>query len=414
MVQMNSRERVLAAIDHREPDRVPVDFGGHRSSGIMAIAYAKLKAALGITSGDVYVYDMVQQLAVVEQPVLDALDVDVIELGRGFLTEGSEWKDWVLPDGTPCKVPYYVDVERRGEDWILRADDGRELAVQKPGCLYFEQTHYPLLSRGIRDDDFSDLEEQLPYTMWTGVPTPGAHLPLDDGGLASMTERAKALRESTDRAIVGLFGGNLFELPQFLYRMDNYLTYMALYPDAVHRLSEKLCQIHTQNLEKWLGAVGPHIDIILFGDDLGSQTGPLMSPSMYREYYKPYHRKLWQRAKELADVKVLLHTCGGVGPLLEDLIEAGVDAINPVQTTCRGMEPRMLKERYGGRLCFWGGGCDTREALPTATVEDVARHVRQQVETLSPDGGFVFQQVHNIMADVPPENVLAMFRAVNP
>jgi uroporphyrinogen decarboxylase len=411
---MNSRERVLAALNHQEPDRVPIDFGGHRSSSIMAMAYARLKEALGITAGNVYVYDMVQQLAIVEEPVLDALGIDVVEMGRGFLTEDHEWKDWTLPDGTPCKIPGYVNLERQGEDRILLSDDGRELAIQKTGCLYFEQTHFPLLDRSIRDDDFSDLEEQLRYTMWTGVSTPGAHLPLDDDGLACMTQRASALRESTDRAIVGLFGGNLFELPQFLYRMDNYLSYMALYPDAVHRLSEKLCEIHLRNLEKWLGAVGAYIDIILFGDDLGSQKGPLISPEMYREYYKPYHRRLWNRAKELADVEVMLHSCGGIEPLLEDLIEAGLDATNPVQITCRGMEARLLKDRYGDRLCFWGGGCDTREVLTIGTPADVHRHVREQIEMLSPGGGFVFQQVHNIMSNVPPESILAMFRAVNP
>jgi len=410
---MNSRERVLASLNHQEPDRVPVDFGGHRSSGIMAIAYARLKEALGITAGGIYVYDMVQQLAIVEEPVLDALGIDVVEMGRGFLTEDSQWKDWVLPDGTPCKIPYYVNVERRGEDWILLGDDGRELAIQKQGCLYFEQTHFPLMDRGINTDDFSDLEEQLRHTVWTGVPTPGGHLPLDEDGLAAMAQGARALRESTDRAIVGLFGGNLFEIPQSLYRMDNYLSCTALYPDAVHRLSEKLCEIHLRNLEKWLGAVGPYIDIILFGDDLGGQNGPLISPEMYRRYYKPYHRALWQRAKELAPVKVMLHSCGGIEPFLEDLIDAGLDAVNPVQITCRGMETQALKERCGDRLCFWGGGCDTRWILPRGTPADVARYTKKQVEILSPGGGFVFQQVHNIMADVPPENILAMFRAVN-
>jgi len=411
---MRSRERVLAALNHQEPDRVPIDFGGHRSSGIMAIAYARLKEALGITAGNVYVYDMVQQLAIVEEPVLDALGVDVVEMGRGFLTADHEWKEWVLPDGTPCKIPGYVNLERQGEDWILLSDDARELAIQKQGCLYFEQTYFPLLDRSVRDDDFSDLEEYLPYTMWTGAPTPGAHLPLDGDGLARMAQRASALRESTDRAIVGLFGGNLFELPQFLYRMDNYLSYMALYPDAIHRLSEKLYEIHLQNLEKWLGAVGAYIDIILFGDDLGSQNGPLISPEMYREYYKPHHRKLWNRAKELSDVKVMLHSCGGIEPLLGDLIEAGLDATNPVQITSRDMEAQLLKDRYGDRLCFWGGGCDTREVLPNGTPADVDRHVREQIEILSPGGGFVFQQVHNVMANVPPENTLTMFGAVRP
>jgi len=410
---MNSRERVLAALNHQEPDRVPVDFGGHRSSGIMGIAYARLKDAMQIRTGDIYIYDMIQQLAIVEEPVLDALDVDVVEMGRGFLRDEADWKDWVLPDGTPCKIPGFINVEKRGDSWVLLSDGGEELAVQKPGCLYFEQTSFPLMDRGIEGDDFSDLEAQFSRAVWTAIASPGAHLAFDAGGLAELERGARGLRRSTDRAIIGLFGGNFFEVPQFLYRIDNYLADMALYPDAIHRLSERLYGFYADRLEKWLGAVGPYIDIILFGDDLGGQISPLISPDMYREYYKPYHRRLWHRARELADVKVMLHSCGAIEPLLGDLIDAGLDTTNPVQTNCTGMDPQHLKEKYGHRLCFWGGGCDTRDVLPGGTPDEVSDHVREQIGILSPGGGFVFQQVHNIMADVPPENVLAMFRAVN-
>ena len=409
---MTPRERVLASMNHRQPDRVALDFGGHRSSGIMAMAYARLKQALGITEGNLYVYDMVQQLAMVETPVLDALDVDVIEMGRGFMRADEQWKDWVLPDGTPCKIPGYVNVEKRGEDWYLTNGDGLDLGIQKKGTLYFEQIHWPLMDRGIEGDDFADLPDVLGNTSWTGVPHPGAHLTLDEAGLSQLAAGARALRESTDRAIVGLFGGNMFEIPEFLYRIDNYLTYMGLYPDDVLRLSERLCSIHMENLEKWLGAVGPYVDVVVFGDDLGGQNGPLISPEMYRRYFKPYHRKLWNRAKELADVKVKLHCCGGVEPLLDDLIDAGLDAINPVQITCQGMDSGHLKGHFGDRMCFWGGGCDTRDILSRATPDEVKRHVREQIEILAAGGGFVFQQVHNIMSDVPTENILAMFAAV--
>lgn len=411
---MNSRERVLAAINHQEPDRVPIDFGGHRSSGIAAIAYAKLKKALGITSGDIYVYDMIQQLAIVEPPVLDAIGADVVELGRGFMLDDKEWKPWVLPDGTSCKIPGYINIEKRGEDSYLISGDGLDLAIQKKGCLYFEQIHWPLADRPIEDDDFSDLQEVFKHSVWTDVTSPGSHIPLTKVGLESLTAGAKALRESTERAIVGLFGGSMFEIPQFLYRMDNYLTYMALYPEACIRLSEKLCELHLSNLEKWLGAVAPYIDIILFGDDLGGQNGPLISPTMYRRYYKPYHKKLWLRVKELAPhIKIQLHTCGGIEPLLEDLIDAGLEIANPVQTTCRGMNADNLKAKYGQRFTFWGGGCDTQHLLPQATPKEIAKHVKEQVTILSPGGGFVFQQIHNILANVSPERITAMFDAVH-
>jgi len=411
---MNSRERVLAAINHQESDRVPIDFGGHRSSGIAAIAYAKLKKALGITSGDIYVYDMIQQLAIVESPVLDAVGADVVELGRGFMLDDKDWKPWVLPDGTPCKIPGYTNLEKRGEDSYLISGDGLDLAIQKKGCLYFEQIHWPLADRPIEDDDFSDLQEVFKHSVWTDVTSPGGHIPLTKVGLKILAAGAKALRESTERAIIGLFGGSMFEIPQFLYRMDNYFTYMALYPEACIRLSEQLCQLHLSNLEKWLGAVAPYIDIVLFGDDLGGQHGPLISPIMYRKYYKPYHKKLWLRVKELAPhVKIQLHTCGGIEPLLEDLIDAGLEIANPIQITCKGMNAESLKAKYGQRLTFWGGGCDTQYLLPRATSKEVAKHVKEQITILSPGGGFVFQQVHNILADVPPENIIAMFEAVH-
>ena len=410
---MTRRQRVLAAIAHHEPDLVPIDFGGHRSSGIMAIAYERLKKALGISTGDIYVYDVIQQLAIVEADVAEALGVDTIELGRAFLPDPEGWKDWALPNGLPCRIPRYVELEQRDGDWYLLGEDGRDLGVQKRGCLYFEQCHYPLIDRPIQTDDFADFADRLGETMWTATAHPGAHLALDEEGLAQLGAGARHLRETTDRAIIGLFGGNIFEVPQFLYRIDNHLANMAMHPEAVHRMTQTLCDLHLANLEKWLGAVGPYIDVVLFGDDLGGQNGPLISPTMYRDLCKPYHRRLWERARELTSAKIMLHTCGGIEPLIDDLIDAGLDTMNPVQITSTGMDARHLKDSFGERICFWGGGCDTREVLPNGTPDQVIDHVRRQVDILGGGGGFVFQQVHNIMADVPPENVIAMFEAVN-
>ncbi|MBL7111524.1 MAG: methyltransferase [Bacteroidales bacterium] len=410
---MNSRERVFSALNHKEPDRVPIDFGGHRSSGIAAMAYTKLRKHLGLPDKPIRVYDMVQQMAIIDNDVLDLFGVDTIEMGRGFLLNDDGWKPWVLPDGTDCEIPDYLNVEKHGDDWFLYDDDGYELGVQKKGCLYFEQTQFPLLDRGIENDHFHDLEDMLGKNIWAAIPHPGAHLDLDESGLQELTEKAKKLRESTDRAIIGLFGGNMFELPQWLYRMDNYLLSIALYPDKVFELSENLVKIHLNNLEKWLPAVGPYIDIIMFGDDLGGQQGPLMSPDDYRSLYKPFHKVMWNRAKELADVKVQLHCCGGIYELLPDLIDAGLDAINPVQISCQGMDPARLKKEFGDQITFWGGGCDTQRILPLGTPQEVKAHVRENVDIFKPGGGFVFQQVHNALDNVPPENIVAMLNEVN-
>jgi len=360
------------------------------------------------------VYDLPQQLAIVEPAVLDELGIDIIEMGRGFLTDDREWKDWVLSDGTPCKIPNYVRVEERAGDWYLLAIDGRELAVRRHGNPFMEQIHFPMAGRDFEHESFDDLEEQLNYTVWNGAATPDASFPLDGNGLQKLADGARNLRNSTDRAIVGLFDGSLFEIPQNLFRMENYFTYLALYPEAVLRLTEKLYAIHLQKLEKWLTAVGPYIDVILFSDDFGTQTGLFISRNMLRKFFKPFQRRLFKRARDLADVKIMLHSCGAIEPLLDDLIEAGVDAINPVQISSAGMDPTLLKAKYGQRICFWGGGCDPHRILPQSTPQEVAEHVRQQVAIMRRGGGFVFQQTHNIMPDARPENIVAMFRAVNP
>jgi uroporphyrinogen decarboxylase len=410
---MNSRERIQAALDFREPDRIPVDFGGHRSSGISAIGYARLKEALGISTGDIYVYDMIQQLAVIEEPVLDRFGVDTIELGRAYMQDDREWKEWILPDGTPCRIPGMIRVEKRGDHWYLLSESGIPLGVQKKGSLYFEQVYFPMAHRDFPNEDFDDLEEQMKLSMWAAIPGPGSHLALEGEGLSILAEGARKLRESTDRAIIGLFGGNLFETPQMLFGMDRYLCYTALYPEAVTRLSEKLCEIYCRDMKRWLGAVGSCIDVMLFGDDLGSNQGPLIDPEMYRLYYKPYHKRMWDLAKELAPhVKILLHSCGSIEPFLEDLIEAGLDAVNPVQVSARGMDLGGLKNKYGGRITFWGGGCDTQSVLPDSGPAGIEEHVRNQLAIMKGSGGFVFQAVHNILSNVPTGNIIRMFDTV--
>ncbi len=401
---MTSRERILAALNHREPDRVPIDFSGHRSSGIAAMAYPKLREFLGLPPKPIRVYDVVQQLAIVDEDVLDRFGVDTIELGRGFALDEESWSPWTLPDGTPCLVPLWTPLEQDDGRWVIRSKTGRVLGHMPDGVLYFEQTYYPFAE----SDDVQNISAALEESMWTAVASPPGPI-----GSQSLSEGAKRLREKTDRAIIGLFGGNLFEIGQFLYRNDRFMMLLAAEPKHANDFLDKLVEIHLDNLEKFLEAVGEYIDIILFGDDLGMQTGPIISPQMYREFFKPRHQLLWTRAKQLADVKVMLHCCGGVRELMPDLIEAGVDAINPVQISCSGMDAAGLKADFGKDIIFWGGGCDTRDILPTGTPQQVADSVREQVRILNPGGGFVFQQVHNILANIPPANIVAMFDAVN-
>jgi len=324
---MTSRERVLAALDHRQPDRVPIDFGSHRSSGIAALAYPKLRKALGLPLRTVRVYDPVQQLAIIDEDVLDRFQVDAIEMGRGFALEDKHWADWVLPDGTPCQMPIWAKPVRQEKEkrWVLLSPSGRELSRMPDGAIYFEQSYWPYQE----EDDLDRLPEALAENQWCGVPSPPGPLVAGQGGAAILAEGAKKLRERTDRAIVALFGGNLYEIGQYLYRTDKFLMLLAGNPRRAHEFLDRLTELHLANLETFLGAVGPYIDIILFGDDLGMQNGPQMSRAMYQEFFKPRHAKMWRRAKELANVKVMLHCCGGIRPLIPDLIEAGLHSPKP-------------------------------------------------------------------------------------
>ena len=406
---MNSRELVLAALNHKETDDIPIDFSGHRSSSISAIAYHKLRDYLGFEKKPVRVYDPIQQLAIVDEDVLERFGIDTIELGRGFAHEDVDWADWVLPDGYPCQIPTWALPERDANRWIIRSKSGTIIAQMPEHALYFEQTQFPFYDSPAKLDR---IESAFDEAMWTAVATPPGPLVEGPGGDERLVEGARKLRASTDRAIIGLFGGNLLEIGQFLYRNDQFFMLLAGEPRQAHEFLEKLTEIHLNKLEKYLKQVGPYIDIILFGDDLGMQNGPQMSPRMYREFFKLRHQRMWQRAKELADVKVMLHSCGSLRALLPDMIEAGLDAVNPVQITCKGMDATGLKRDFGKDITFWGGGCDTRDILPHGTPGEVRHHVRQQIELLRPGGGFVFQQVHNILADVPPENIVAMFDAI--
>jgi uroporphyrinogen decarboxylase len=267
---MTSRERVAAAARHRTPDRIPVDFGGHRSSGIMAQAYKRLREYLGLPQRGLYVYDFIQQLALVEDDVLDIVGADVVELGHDYINKPEYWQDWCLPDGTPCKVPAFIPVKRMGDDSVVHGDHGQVICIQKAGCLYFEQTCFPYL--GTDETKFDDLQEALKQIMWCRLgipPTPATP--------AVLRETARELRASTDRAIYATSGGNLVEIGEFAFRIDEFLCELAADPKRIHAFLDKLVELHLRNMDQFLGAVGEYVDIIGFGDDVGMHAGPQLS-----------------------------------------------------------------------------------------------------------------------------------------
>ncbi|MEI8243872.1 MAG: uroporphyrinogen decarboxylase family protein, partial [bacterium] len=382
---MTPRERVLAAIEHRQPDRVPADLGATPSSGISAIAYGNLKRHLGITTGHTRLYDVVQQLAQPEESVLDRLGADVLDIGRMFNTQDKDWYDVQLADGQPAQYPQWFHPELQPDgSHIARHRDGTDIAHMPAGGTFYDQSCFPYLDG--YPDDFSGLDQAMGKVLWAAL----AHSPWDHAGdpgfWTTLRERAVALRASSDRALMIVCGCNLFEWGTFLRRMDQFLMDIYTEPDAVRKLLDALMERHLATLEKVCVAVGDVCDILRFGDDLGMDSGPFMSPEIYRRLFKPRHAQLCAYVRRHSRMKTFLHSCGSIYPLLPDLIEAGYEVINPVQTTCRDMDPDKLKREFGRDICFWGGGCDTRTILNRATPAQVRAHVLERMQILSPGG----------------------------
>jgi uroporphyrinogen decarboxylase len=408
---MTSRERILAAIDHRQPDRVPVDLGSTPSSGISAIAYGNLKAHLGTAHGATRVYDVVQQLAQPEDHVLDRFRVDVVDIGRAFNTGDAAWRPTVLVDGQAAHYPAWFRPERQADgSFVARMPDGLEIARMPAGATFFDQTYFPYVDG--YPADFCGLTAEMGRILWAAL----VHSPWDHAGDPGFWEtlraRAIELRRTSDRALMLVVGCNLFEWGTFLRRMDNFLVDLVAEPAKVEALLDALMERHMAVLEQACRAVGDVADIIRFGDDLGTNGGPFMSPRIYRQLFKPRHAMLCGYVHRHSEMKTFLHSCGSIRALMPDLIDAGYDVINPVQTDCRGMDPEGLKADFGRDICFWGGGCDTRHVLPHGAPQDVKDHVKRRLDVFMPGGGFVFNTIHNILPEAPPRNIVAMFEAL--
>lgn len=408
---MTSRERVLAAIAHKTPDRVPLDLGSTPSSGISAIAYNNLKKHLGMTGGHTRIFDVVQQVVQPEDEIIDKFGVDVIDIGRVFNETDADWYDTTLADGSIGQYPVWFKPEKQPNgDYFVFDQEGTKIARMPVGATFFDQTYFPY------EDDYPDnydgLDKAMGKVLWSAL----VHSPWDHAAepnfYETLRERVLKLRQSTDKALMITCGCNLFEWGTFLRRMDNFL--MDIYADEenVQALVEQLMERHLASLEKVCAAVGDIVDILRFGDDLGMTTDMFMSREKYQTLFKPYHTKLNEYVHTHSNMKTLLHSCGSLYPIIPDLIEAGYDVLNPVQTSARGMDPATLKREFGKDITFWGGGCDTKSVLNRGTPDEVYDHCRRMIEIFHKDGGFVFNQEHNILPDVPPENILAMYRAV--
>lgn len=396
MKEMTSRERIIEALNHRESDVLPIDFGAMRSTGINAIAYNRLKEYLGFKGQPAKLYDVFQQLAEPEQEVVDRLGGDVVQVHRlcpAFGIRIDSWKPGKLQDGSDCIVPEgYNPVANEQGDLEIRSGE-TVIAKMPKGGLYFDQVYRPYENV----ETYEDIDN-IPISEIT------------DEELKFLEQEAKYLYENTDKAILISFGGNILEAGQINWGYEKFYTDLALNPELVHYWFNKLTDAYMRDLEKFLSAVGKYVHMIQFGDDLGTQEAPQISLNMYREMIKPYHAKQYRYVRNnYPNVKVFLHSCGAIYDLLPDLIDAGVEVLNPVQISAKGMDPVKLKKEFGKDLTFWGGGANMQYTVNQGTVEQIKKEVRELIDIFSPGGGYVFNQVHNIQADVPPEKIMAIY-----
>lgn len=409
---MNSRERVLAAIAHKQPDQVPVDLGSTPSSGISAIAYSNLLKAIGRTDLPVQIYDVVQQLAQPDMSIIDRFGVDVLDIGRAFNTEEKDWHETILANGDKAFYPIHFNpVKQADGSYHCYDEDGKRLLALMPqGVTFFDQSYFPYIN-GF-PENYDTLDEEMGRVLWSRyVHSPWNHTQ-DPDFWKTLREKTLQLRASTDKALMIVCGCNLFEWGTFLRRMDNFLMDLLCEPDQVARMLDQLLERHLATLAKVCDSVGDIVDIIRFGDDLGMTSGPFMDVDTYRSLFKPRHKQLCDYVKTHSQMHTFIHSCGSISSLMPDLIEAGIEIFNPVQTNARQMEPEFLKKEFGQDCTFWGGGVETVGTLNNGTPEQVREQVLERLEIMSAGGGFVFNTVHNILPDVPPQNILAMFDAV--
>jgi uroporphyrinogen decarboxylase len=367
---MTRRERVLAAVSHKQPDRVPIDLGGTRDSSLVVEAYEKVKKYFGVEDNNP-LCDRMMRVVHVDEQILKKLDIDTRA---------------VFPGGPLKGLGQEMGPRKYRDAWGV-------VRVHPEGSYYYDQTEFPLSG----EVSVSDIVK---------YPWPD---PDDPGLVRGLKERIAWIRENTDCAAILTLPAPFVHISQYLRGFEDWFCDIMLNPKRLEALFDAILEITLRIAKRQLAEVGREVDIIICADDLGAQTGLQMSYEKYVQLIKPRHEKFFRQVHEMTPAKLLLHTCGSVARIIDDLIEIGVDILNPVQPSAAGMNPLELKKKYGSRLAFWGGP-DAQKTLPFGSVGEIKKMVEDLVEGMGNGGGFILSSCHNIQPDVPLENILTMFR----
>ncbi len=383
---MNSRERILATLEHKAPDRVPLDLAGSHVTGIHKIAYENLCAKLDMNA-DASFADDIQQVVIPSEEVLNKLEVDT----RGLYPLCSH--NWNVKGKDVGEMLEHLD------EWGLTQH------LPKNDGFWWSMVGSPMDAPMIETSQIDDF-------TW-----PNPCLP---ERIAGLREQAIKHREAGKIVMMKGLCAGVFEMGQRIRGMENFLCDLLADPDVACKLMDKILELKIQFWDMALTELGDVVDIVVESDDYGTQASQLVSPDTFRELIKPRVAELISSIKDkFTETKkdgekgyFFFHSCGNVRSILPDFIEIGVDILNPVHISATGMNPVELKRDFGKDVTFWGGGIETQNILPNGTPEEIKEDVKRNLDALMPGGGYVFNTVHNIQAEIPPENVMAMYEAL--
>ena len=381
---MNSRERVNTTLDHKEPDKVPIDLGGNQSS-IHVIAYKKLLEYLDIEDANIQYADFVQQIVRPCEEILDRFQIDVRyikPLGGMIRVQDKE---------LVYESKYVGDFDQFGVFWGDRAE--KDLV----DILYYDPVIHPFA-------DFKTVSDVKNYNWPDG---------LDKSPFIGLKDHAKQMYKNTEFALSTPPVGCIYEYCTFLFGFTKTLRYLKTKPEIIVSAMEELLKYWTDYVTTFLSEVGSFLDVVCINGDVAEQAGPIMSIKLYEKLIKPIEQKLSSRIRGLVDAKINYHSCGSIAQFIPHFTESGYDVVNPVQISAFDMEPCSLKNRFGDTISFWGGLCNSQKTLPFGTPEQIREEVRRNFDCLKPGGGFIASNIHNITAEVPPQNIVAMFDAAN-
>ncbi len=413
---MNARERLIAAINHCTPDRAPVDLGSTTATGMAVSTMANFRDYLGLKKRPIKAFEPFQMLGEVDEDLREIVGSDCVGLwsrSTWFGYKNINYKKWTMPDGLEVLVGegFQVDYDKDGGVLLYPQGDRAALPSAKmPKTGKF----FDIL---VRQEKYSedDLDGRRDYKD-------SFHL-IPDDELNYLSQQAKMLYENTTYGIVGHLPGAGLGSPAHvpgpaekktpgIRKIDEWYMAHYVFPEYIHEVFELQTDVALKNLQRYYSAVGNRIQVIwISGTDFGTQRGELMSSDMWCEFYKPYYKKINDWVHQHTTWKTFYHTCGSIVNLIEDMIDSGFDILNPVQCSAAGMDPRMLKKCFGDRLTFWGGAIDTQKTLPFGRPDEVFRQATERLEIFSEGGGYIYTPIHNVVANVPPENLKAFYNA---